>query len=308
MNMNDKTSTRLSLGPVQYYWSYDDLKDFYRQVADSPVDVVYLGETVCSKRRLFRFEDWMETAQELEDAGKEVVLSSMALLESESELKYLRRICDNGKYQVEANDMAAVQLMSAAGLPFITGPTVNIYNGRSLNLLSAKGLKRWVMPLELSKSTLQDIMSDAPEGVETEVFAYGRIPLAMSARCYIARAHNLPKDDCQYLCLDYPDGLTLRTREDEAFLSINGIQTQSAQTQNLLGALEDIQSMGVDLVRISPQSKHTPVIIQAFHDALKGEPQTPESLDKLMPMGSCDGYWYGMAGMQTIAGGSSPRL
>ncbi len=298
MIMTNKTSTRLSIGPVQYYWSYDDLKDFYHQIADSPVDVVYLGETVCSKRRLFRFEDWMETAQELEQAGKEVVLSSMALLESESELKYLRRICSNGKYQVEANDMAAVQLMSAAGLPFVTGPTVNIYNSRSLNLLAEKGLSRWVLPQELSRSTLQDIMSDAPEGVETEVFVYGRIPLAMSARCYTARRHNLPKDDCQYRCLDYPDGLTLRTREDEAFLSINGIQTQSAQTQNLLSVLEDIQSMGVDLVRISPQSKHTQVIIQAFHDALNGESQAAESLDKLMPIGPCDGYWHGVAGMQ----------
>lgn len=297
--MKNTKTTRLSLGPVQYYWSRDELKDFYSQVADSPVDVVYLGETVCSKRRLFRFDDWVQTAQELAEAGKEVVLSTMALLESESELKALRRICDNGRFRVEANDMAAVQLLSAAGLAFVTGHTVNIYNSRSLRLLAAKGLYRWVMPLELSRSTLLAIMSDAPEGVETELFAYGRMPLAMSARCYTARAHKLPKDDCQYRCLDDPDGLTLRTRENEAFLAINGIQTQSAQTQNLLSVLDDIQSMGVNLVRISPQSQHTPGIIKVFHDALNGKPQAAESLDKLMPMGPCDGYWHGVAGMKT---------
>ncbi len=297
--MKNTTSTRISLGPVQYYWSRDELKDFYSRVADSPVDVVYLGETVCSKRRLFRFEDWMQTAQELAEAGKEVVLSTMALLESESELKTLRRICDNGRFRVEANDMAAVQLLSAAGLAFVTGPTVNIYNSRSLKLLAAKGLYRWVMPLELSKSTLQAIMSDAPEGVETELFAYGRMPLAMSARCYTARAHKLPKDDCQYRCLDDPDGLTLRTRENEAFLAINGIQTQSAQTHSLLSELEDIKSLGVDLVRISPQSRHTMKIIQAFHQVLNGERIDSNSLDKLMPVGPCDGYWHGVAGMQT---------
>ncbi|WP_305800121.1 hypothetical protein [Thiolapillus sp.] len=119
---------KLSLGPVQYYWSREDLLDFYRQVADMPVDIVYLGETVCSKRRLFRFDDWMDTARMLRDAGKEVVLSTLALLEAESELKTLRRICANGEFLVEANDMAAVQLLSAAGLPFVAGPTVNIYN------------------------------------------------------------------------------------------------------------------------------------------------------------------------------------
>jgi collagenase-like PrtC family protease len=291
-------NTRLSLGPVQYYWSQDDLKDFYRQVADSPVDVVYLGENVCSKRRLFRFDDWMQTAQELAEAGKEVVLSTMALLESESEIKTLRRICNNGRFRVEANDMAAVQLLSAAGLAFVTGPTVNIYNSRSLKLLAAKGLYRWVMPLELSRSTLQAIMSDAPVGVETELFAYGRMPLAMSARCYTARAHDLPKDDCQYLCLDYPDGLTLRTREEEAFLAINGIQTQSAQTHNLLPELDDIKSLGVSLVRISPQSRHTMNIIQAFDQVLKGAQMDKSSLDKLMPVGPCDGYWHEMPGMQ----------
>lgn len=298
MTMKPTTDTRLSLGPVQYYWSYDDLKEFYRQVADSPVDVVYLGETVCSKRRLFRFDDWMQTGQELAEAGKEVVLSSMALLESESELKSLRHICNNGQFRVEANDMAAVQLLSAAGLPFVTGPTVNIYNSRSLKLLAAKGLYRWVMPVELSRSTLQAIVSDAPEGVETELFAYGRMPLAMSARCYTARAHKLPKDDCQYRCLDYPDGLTLRTREDEAFLAINGIQTQSAQTHNLLPELQDIQALAVDVVRISPQSRHTMDIIQAFHQVLNGAQLDAQLLDKLMPTGACDGYWHEMPGME----------
>ena len=298
IGMKNATNTRLSLGPVQYYWPYDDLKEFYRQVADSPVDVVYLGETVCSKRRLFRFDDWMQTANELAEAGKEVVLSSMALLESESELKTLRRICTNDRFRVEANDMAAVQLLSAAGLAFVTGPTVNIYNSHSLKLLADRGLFRWVMPLELSKTALQSIMSGAPDGVETELFAYGRMPLAMSARCYTARAHKLPKDDCQCKCIDYPDGLTLNTREDEAFLAINGIQTQSAQTHNLLPELADIRQLGVDLVRISPQSRHTMNIIQVFDRALKGIQTENDVLDELMPEGPCDGYWYEMPGMK----------
>ncbi|WP_457674274.1 U32 family peptidase [Thiolapillus sp.] len=291
---------KLSLGPVQYYWSREDLQDFYRQVAEMPVDIVYLGETVCSKRRLFRYDDWLETARMLRDAGKEVVLSTMALLEAESELKTMRRICANGEFPVEANDMAAVQLLSEAGLPFSTGPTVNIYNAATLGVLADAGLTRWVLPVELGRDTLAAILEDAPEGVETEVFAWGRIPLAMSARCYTARAYDLPKDDCQYRCLDHADGLTLRTREGEPFLAINGIQTQSALTCNLISEVGPMREMGVDVLRISPQAHHMDRVVQAFADALAGSGDSVD-LERLMPVGGCDGYWHGEAGMSRQA-------
>ncbi len=287
---------KLALGPVQYYWSREDLQDFYRQVADMPVDIVYLGETVCSKRRLFRYDDWLETARMLRDTGKEVVLSTMALLEAESELKTMRRICANGDFLVEANDMAAVQLMSEAGLSFTAGPTVNIYNAATLRVLAEAGLIRWVLPVELGRDTLAAILEEAPEGVETEVFAWGRMPLAMSARCYTARAYDLPKDDCQYRCLDHADGLTLRTREGEPFLAINGIQTQSALTCNLISETEEMRRLGVDVLRISPQARHTGRIVQAFSRALAGEGDASD-LEALMPVGGCDGYWREQAGM-----------
>ena len=287
---------KLSLGPVQYYWPREDLQDFYREVADLPVDIVYLGETVCSKRRLFRYDDWLETAHMLREAGKEVVLSTMALLEAESELKTMRRICANGEFMVEANDMAAVQLLSAAELSFTTGPTVNTYNAATLKVLADAGLKRWVLPVELGRDSLSGILQDAPQGVQTEVFAWGRIPLAMSARCYTARAYDLPKDDCQYRCLDHPDGLTLRTREGKPFLAINGIQTQSALTCNLLPEVARMGDMGVEVLRISPQARHTDKVVHAFAHALAGMPDSPD-LEPLMPVGACDGYWYGEAGM-----------
>lgn len=288
---------KLSLGPVQYYWSRDDLQDFYGQVADMPLDIVYLGETVCSKRRLFRFDDWMETARMLRDAGKDVVLSTMALLEAESELKSVRRICNNGEFLVEANDMAAVQLLSAAGLPFVAGPTINIYNPATLQVLADAGLKRWVPAVELGKTSLAAIQQQAPKQVEMELFAWGRMPLAMSARCYTARAYDLPKDDCQYRCLDHADGLTLRTREGEPFLAINGIQTQSALTCNLLPEIAEINQLGVDVLRISPQANHSDRIVQAFSEALRGV-EKPADLQRFMPVGGCDGYWQEQAGMR----------
>jgi collagenase-like PrtC family protease len=290
---------KLSVGPVLYYWPREILLDFYDDLMDLPVDIVYLGETVCSKRNLMRTRDWLEVGERLAASGKEVVLSTLALLEAESELKRLRRICTNDRFLVEANDMGAVQLLQ--GRPFVAGHSVNIYNGRSMELLAGLGLKRWVLPLELSAETLGDLQRIRPEGVETELFAYGRLPLAYSARCFTARAHKLPKDDCQYRCLDYPDGLTLSTQDDNRFLSLNGIQTQSARTLNLLSEIDEMRKLGVDVIRISPQSRGTDRVIEVFRRCLDGDLNPEEGtrlLTPLMPSGACNGYWYGGAGME----------
>jgi collagenase-like PrtC family protease len=293
------STPRLALGPVLYYWDRDTLLTFYRAMARTPVDIVYLGETVCAKRRSLRLEDWLALAEELSNAGKEVVLSSLALIEAESDLKLLRRLCGNGRFLAEANDMAAVQLL-AGKTEFTTGPFVNLYNSRSLATLERLGLKRWVLPVELSRDTLAAMQAERPTGVETELFAFGRLPLALSARCFTARAHNLPKDDCRYRCLDYPDGMLLSTQEDARFLTLNGIQTQSAQTYTLLGELDAIRELKVDVLRISPQSKHTAEILEAFADVLadgRAVGDAEAELAHYMPSGPCDGYWAGRPGL-----------
>ena len=294
---------KLSLGPVLTYWSREDVFSFYKSIADTAVDIVYLGEVVCSKRRLLRLDDWYEIAEMLQQAGKQVVLSTLTLLEANSELSVVRKICNNNHYLVEANDMAAVQIM-AGKQPFVTGPAVNIYNSRSLSLLAKSGLKRWTLPVELSKETLTSLHQNKPATVETEVFAFGRLPLAYSARCFTARAHNLAKDDCQLRCLDYPDGLMLRTRDDESFLVLNGIQTQSAKTHNLIADLDDLIDLQVDVLRISPQSRHTPQIIHIFHECLNGRMTGTDAETQLKPFilsGECDGYWHARAGMDHTA-------
>ena len=293
------TSPRIALGPVLYFWSRDDLFAFYRRAADLPLDTVYLGKTVCSKRRSLSLDDWLAIGEELLDAGKQVVLSSLALIEAESELKGLRRLCANGRFLVEANDMAAVQLLAGTA-PFVAGPFVNVYNARTLNKLATLGMRRWVMPVELSRDTLALIQAERPEGVETELFAFGRLPLALSARCFTARAYKLPKDDCQFRCLDHPDGMLLSTQEEARFLALNGIQTQSAQTYTLLHELDDMRSLGIDLLRISPQSRHTPEVVQAFADVLGAKRDLEDAqreLSRYMPAGACDGYWRGDAGL-----------
>ncbi len=288
---------RLSLGPIPYFWPRRTVLEFYDAVAAMAVDIVYLGEVVCSKRRELKPDDWLAIARRLRDAGKEPVLATLALIEAESELATLRRICANGEFMVEANDLAAVQVLSAVGARFVAGLHVNTYNARALAVLAGAGLARWVMPVELSRATLAALLAERPEGVESEVFAFGRLPLALSARCFTARAHDLPKDDCRFRCLELPEGMPLATREGEAFLTLNGIQTQSAQTHNLLPYVAELVALGVDVLRIAPQPQGTGEVVAAFRAALADPAAVPADLAPLMPYGGCDGYWRGEAGM-----------
>ncbi|RLA11662.1 MAG: U32 family peptidase [Gammaproteobacteria bacterium] len=295
------TVPKLALGPILYYWSKQQVEDFYQRVANTAVDIVYLGETICSKRRIMRTKDWIRIGEQLQAQGKTVILSTLTLLEAASELGALKRLCVESPFLIEANDIAAVQILNELGKPFVTGPSVNIYNSRTLKKLSEKGLLRWTLPVELSATELAEFQQHRPDNVETEVFAWGRLPLAYSARCFTARAENLQKDDCQFRCLDYPDGLLLSTREDEAFLCINGIQTQSARTMNLLGEIDQLIDLGVDVLRISPQSRNTIDIIDRF-TAVLSDPQSPKRFDTelegWMPTTICNGYWNGNAGME----------
>ena len=290
---------KLALGPIQTYWPRDQVLAFYQAVAESPADIVYLGEAVCSRRHEMRLKDWLDAAGMLREAGKEAILSTQVLIESGADVTVLHKIADNGEFGVEANDMGAVRCLEGK-VPFVGGPHLNIYNQPTLQLMAGLGMQRWVMPLEMNHTDLAVLQQERPAGLQTEVFVYGRMPLAFSARCFTARYRNLPKDDCQFSCIDYPDGLLMRTREDKAFLVLNGIQTQSAHVYNLLPELPELAELGVDVVRVSPQAQHTPRVLALFADVLRGDVDSNAAnaeLLELMPDKPCNGYWYGQPGL-----------
>ena len=293
---------KISLGPLLYYWSREATFNFYEAIGSTAVDVVYLGEAVCSRRHELRLSDWLDIAKRLHQAGKQVVLSTQVLLESGAEVGTMHKITGNGDFLVEANDMGAVQCL-AGKVPFVAGPHLNIYNLPTLQWMAGLGATRWVIPLEMKRSDLAVIQQELPAGMQTEVFAYGRMPLAFSARCFTARHRNLPKDDCRFSCLDHPDGLMLKTREHEDFLVLNGTQTQSARVYNLVDALDDMRGLAVDVVRLSPQSQDMTEVIAVF-DAARTQKLAPKEalarLQPLMPDQGCNGYWYGQPGLDQV--------
>lgn len=285
---------RLSLGPLQYFWPRDRTLAFYRDVADWPVDVVYLGETVCSKRRELRTRDWLALADELAAAGKEVVLSSLALVEAESELSVLHRQVGHGDYWIEANDLSAVQLCRERGVPFVAGPSLNVYNHRALALLMEDGLRRWVPGVEQGHALLAELQAAMAEAgtpmPELEVAAWGRQPLAWSARCFTARAFDVGKDQCGFRCIEHPEGMPLATREGQPLLRINGVQVMGAEIVDLAPEMPALRRLGVDLLRIQPQAEGMEDVLRHFQRALA-------SPDPLPHAGQRSGYWHGEPGM-----------
>ena len=290
---------KLALGPILTYWPRDTIFAFYQEIAEGPADIVYLGETVCSRRHELRLSDWLDVAELMAESGKQAVLSTQALIESGAELATLRKIAANGRYLVEANDFGAVHALPA-GTPFVAGPHLNLYNGPSLAMMAELGAVRWTLPLEMGRAQLAQVMAHGPARMETEVFAHGRMPLAFSARCFTARNRNLPKDDCQFSCMEHPDGLLLRTREGQSFLVLNGTQTQSAGVHCLIAELGELAAAGVDVVRISPQASGTAQVLDLYDQVRRGALDADRAsarMAPLLPGDLCNGYWHGLPGM-----------
>lgn len=260
----------LTLGPVLFNWPVDQWRDFYARMADeAPLDVVHIGEVVCSKRAPF-FEDALpDVIERLTSAGKAVVLSSPILVTTDRERKAVRDLVEAGELGVEANDLGAVAQL--AGRPHAVGPFVNVYNEATLGWLAARGVTMISLGAELPADSVAMLTREANRlGMETEVQVFGRVPLAISARCYHARVHGLHKDGCQFVCGQDHDGLGVETLDEQPFLAVNGLQTMSHTYLCLASEIAELQRMGVRRFRLSPHTVDMVRVAQGFRAVLDG--------------------------------------
>jgi len=299
--MDVMSSSKLSLGPLLFNWDAEKTRDFYFAIADdAPIDHVFLGEVVCRKRLAGKnyLPDIMERLQK---AGKKVVLSGLILISDERDMKASQDLAAAADdYMVEANDLSLVSLLQ--GQEHAIGPYINIYNEATLKYYEQQGGRHICLPPELPAASLRALAKVATSDLEIQVF--GRMPLAISARCYHARAHNLHKDNCQYICNRDPDGLTVETLEGQDFLAINGLQTLSYRYGNLLAELPELAAMGIQNFRLSPHDVDMIKVSQLYRDFLDGKKslaQTNDSLEaEMIAIEFSNGYYHNVAGLEQV--------
>lgn len=292
----------LTLGPVFFHWPAERLRDFYFRIADeAPVERVHVGEVVCGKRMPFSDPVWPDVIERLEQAGKEVVLSTLATPMTVRERRSIADLCGDDRL-VEINDVTALPVRS--GQPFVAGPFINVYNGATAQFLVRRGARTICPPVELSLAHIAAIAQTCSD-VEFEVFAFGRLPLALSGRCYHARLHGLHKDSCQFTCEQDPDGLLVDTLDDQSFLAINGVQTMSAQVHAVVEPASEFLSRGIRRLRLSPHTSDMVQVARIYRSVLDGD-EDPERARTLLsnlhlPGTLVDGYARGRAGAEAVA-------
>ena len=298
---------QLTLGPVLYNWQPEQWRDFYFRIAEeAAVDVVVIGEIVCSKRSPFFAEHMSTVIERLMACGKQVVLGSLILVSLKRERRQMVELAGNTDFMVEVNDLSC--LGALAGRPYTIGPFVNIYSEVTAAFFAGRGATRVCLPPELPMKSIQTIARALP-GVTTEVFAFGRVPLAISARCHHARLHKLSKDNCRFVCEKDPDGLAVTTLDGEAFLAMNGVQTMSHTCANLIGEVGDLKKAGVGALRLSPQRCDMVMVARIFRDVIDGKrdhEDATRALSQIYPdVPFANGFVYGRPGAAFIANSQS---
>jgi collagenase-like PrtC family protease len=288
---------KLTLGPVLFNWPSARWRDFYARIADeAPVDRVVVGEVVCSKRTPFRIDDLADVVERLTLAGKEVVLATLALPTLKREL---REIADTAAAEsmIEVNDVAA--LAAVAGRAHLIGPFINVYNEDTLRELAALGARTVCLPPELPLISIATLAASRG-AVDIEVLAFGRAPLAVSARCYHARAHGLTKDACRFVCEQDLDGLDVATLDGQRFLAINGIQTLASGVTVLAREVADLDAAGVTRLRLSPHTCDMVAVAGAYRELIDGQIDADELLRRIgglsLPGDVVNGYLHGRPG------------
>jgi collagenase-like PrtC family protease len=254
---------------------------------------------VCSKRAPLIEPYYAEVAERLQAAGKTVVFSTLSEVLSRLDRKLAEQICTAEGYLVVANDGSA--LLHLKGRPHHIGPLMNVYNERTAAFLVRNGAKNICLPAEMPAVAIASLCRDVRDLDATiEVQVFGRQSLALSARCYHARAHGRTKDSCRFVCENDADGLELSTLDGRPFLSVNGVQTLSYEYLNLIREVPELRAMGVSRFRLSPHSLDMVEVASIFAGVVDGRLASDEAaarLETIKPNAPySNGFYHGKPG------------
>ena len=290
----------VSLGPVLFNWQPEKWRDFYFRIADeAPVSTVYLGETICSKRAPLSEPYFDAVVKRLTSGKKTVVYSTLSEVVNKVDRRLVEQICSTEDFLVEVNDGSA--LFNLQGRPHHIGPLMNVYNERTAAFLGRNGAKNICLPVEMPAVAVAALcQSVLALDTTIEVQVFGRQSLALSARCYHARAHGRTKDTCRFVCENDPDGLELSTLNNRPFLVINGVQTLSYEYLNLIAEIPVLRAMGVSRFRLSPHALDMVEVASIFRDTIDERIDTSEAaarLEAIRPAAPfTNGFYHGKPG------------
>lgn len=293
-------TTELTMGPLLFHWPTEKKRDFWFRIADeAPVGTVYLGEAVCSKREAFFIPFVEEVAERLTRAGKRVVWTSLAQVVSAIDRKASVGLSEFESAEIEANDASILALLKER--PHRIGQYLNVYNEGAIGHLAGNGAHHFCLQPELPAEAIANLTNAARKcGTTVEVQVFGRVSLALSARCYHARAHGRTKDSCLFVCERDPDGMALQTRSRHKFLAINGIQTLSHRYLDLSAEISSLVAMGVTSFRLSPHSLDMVAVAEAYRELLDGNASPGETSAKLnglgVPQPAMNGFFHRLPG------------
>jgi collagenase-like PrtC family protease len=263
----------LTVGPNFFFWPAEAVRAFYSDLAAAPVARVVLGELVCSKRLPFWQGEIPGAVETLLAVGKEVAVTSLALITLKRERKLTADLAGMG-LPVEVNDLSALTHIPQ-GQPFWVGPLVNVYNEGTLRWLIRRGATRVCLPPELTLASIAVLARvGREEGVPVEVWGHGRL---------------------------------VETLDGQPFLAVNGVQTLSQSTASMAHRVEALAEAGVAGLRLSPQSQGFGQVCNGYADRLAGR-MTATTLEALLrplvpgqrlsdgfPTGAAGAEWSGAA-------------
>ncbi len=283
----------ISVGPIPLHWGKDRVEKLCEELARSPVDYIYLGETACLHRSCFSQVFLGELCDKLTEAGKHVYASSPILVTDERQYSAFKDLAERVQ-GIEINSPAFLGL--ARRYRAIAGMFLNVYNFAAADILSRHGTERVVLPCELNFQSIASISRQCK--AVTECIVHGHVPIAVSRNCRNACSLGRTDQGCDKLCGHYPDGIVLEAQGKPMF-RIEGRQTLSAATYCLVEYLPQLNIAGVDTVRILPQWEHTAQIVNIYRDVLdhrKCAADAAEELRSISTTGLCNGWFSGKAG------------